>query len=97
MNLIYKGESISAGGISKEDLENLIHSKSDGSDFVLYITGRHPILSANFYNDYQMLRHLFMMQPYRDLFARTVEYNLTGDPQYIPTTIYDGGQITWDS
>lgn len=75
------------GAASQEELTEMGNNKGAyGSDFYLYITGKHPCLSANPYNDYFKLRYLLYVKPYLE---RTLE--LTGEAQAI--TIYDGGSL----
>lgn len=59
------------------------------SDFFLYLTGRHPILSIGPYQDLE--ETIWSLK--RDRFKRTVSLSLTGEEQTATFTVYDGGDV----
>ena len=59
------------------------------TDFYLFITGRHPLLSQNPYKDIDRVR----WELFRPELERTVSLTLTGDAQTVTFNIYDGGDL----
>lgn len=59
------------------------------TDFYLFITGQHPLLSKNPYQDIDKVR----WELFRPDLARTVSLDLTGNAQTVTFKVYDGGDL----